>query len=56
MTTATVSPETESAAATDVSESIEMLRHTTTAVRLSFMWLGVRKTLTPGQKLSLIHI
>ena len=50
MTTATVSSEAESPAATDVSESIEVLRHTTTAVRLSFMWLGVRKTLTPGQK------
>lgn len=31
-------------------EATEQLRTTTAAVRLSISWLGVRKTLTPGQK------
>ena len=36
---------------TDLSaEATERLRTTTAAVRLSVSWLGVRKTLTPGQK------
>lgn len=51
MTTATASTADEATTmATQISDSVERLRHTTTAVRLSFTWLGVRKTLTPGQR------
>ena len=50
MTTGTVSSADETTDATEVSESVDRLRYQTTAVRLSFMWLGVRKALTPGQK------
>jgi hypothetical protein len=47
MTTTTVSSTDE---VTTSQGTVERLRGTTTAVRLSFTWLGVRKTLTPGQK------
>lgn len=48
MTTATVSSEGE--ATRESSQPIDQLRRTTAAVRLSFTWLGIRKTLTQTQK------
>jgi hypothetical protein len=47
MTTTTISSTDETAT---TESTVERLRGSTTAVRLSFTWLGVRKTLTPGQK------
>ena len=48
MTAVTASSEGE--ATTESSQPVDRLRHTTTAVRLSFTWLGIRKTLTQTQK------
>ena len=49
MTTATASLD-EATPTASSNESVQRMRQTMTAVRLSFTWLGVRKTLTPGQK------
>jgi hypothetical protein len=46
MTTITLNP----AAARDVSSPAQRLRQVSAAVRVSFTWLGVRKTLSPEQR------
>lgn len=51
MTTATILSNDETQNTPNPSTtSVQRLRLTTTAVRLGFNWMGVRKSLTPGQK------
>lgn len=49
-TTSTITEEDETTVSSQTQAASRRLRETMTAVRLGFMWLGVRKTLSPVQR------